>query len=187
MSPPSSALRSSCNAAVNTGAALRRLPCLATATISSIATSSPASAKTPISGANAPALQSLNTLRVVPQSQPDLTPIWFNSSTARFDLAGKKPMQPDEERKLNLGKSKDSPLPFWLKYFTYNQPQPLANLRPTKLCAYYKSDYPPFCNPPYRKRSYRRTSRSTSSPRRTRTSPWYRAESPTSRRCGPRR
>ncbi|EMR71921.1 hypothetical protein UCREL1_1053 [Eutypa lata UCREL1] len=41
----------------------------------------------------------------LPQSQPDLTPIWFNSSTARFDLAGKKPMQPDEERKLNLGKT----------------------------------------------------------------------------------
>ncbi|RYP61722.1 hypothetical protein DL769_007584 [Monosporascus sp. CRB-8-3] len=105
MSPPSSAIRTSYNA-VSSGTVLRRLSSLAPAT-SSGPVSSPAS--TPSISANAPA-QPPDTLRVTPQSQPDLTPIWFNSSTARFDQPptpspGNGPTRPDDERKVKLGKT----------------------------------------------------------------------------------
>ncbi|RYP05348.1 hypothetical protein DL765_009867 [Monosporascus sp. GIB2] len=112
MSSPSSAIRTSYNA-VSSGTVLRRLSSLAPAT-SSAPASSPAS--TPSISTNSP-----DTLRVTPQSRPDLTPIWFNSSTARFDeppapSPGNGPTRPDDERKVKLGKKRlptllQSPLP----------------------------------------------------------------------------
>ncbi|KAI0147118.1 hypothetical protein GGR57DRAFT_266530 [Xylariaceae sp. FL1272] len=44
-----------------------------------------------------------NVIHATPQ--PDLTPIWFNSSTPRFDLSGPGSEGPENDRKVKLGKT----------------------------------------------------------------------------------